>query len=78
MRFFYWGFFLEEKEENNEKISNKSDSLNDVKNNNLRVGNNPFGNPFGKNNNDSDNTSEGSNLKQNKRVLQNRYVANYK
>lgn len=55
----------------------KTESSNELKGGTLRVGANPFGNPFA-NNDSSDTTSEGSVPKQNtgtgKRVLQNRYV----
>ena len=55
----------------------KTESSNELKGGTLRVGANPFGNPF-VNNDSSVTTSEGSIPKQNpgtgKRVLQNRYV----
>ena len=67
---------IKEKEE--APILEKIDNGNEIKGGNtMRItGNNPFSNPFV--NNDSDTTSECSNPKQNRRVLQNRYVASYK
>lgn len=63
---------LIEKEDlsNNERIA-RSTEVKQI--NSLRIAANPFSNPFSSNDT-SETISEGSNNKQNKRTLQNRYV----